>query len=274
MIFLSTELTKLIIFIESKMKRQPTLMVVHFVIISILLSFSCSATQKIRSQSLPVDKETLFQVSTMQALLAGNFEGDKTVFELKKKGDFGIGVFNALNGELIALDGRIYQAKENGVAAPASDKMMTPFAVMTFFEADEILSIEEESSSFPDLRKLLDTLITEKSAFYAIRIEGEFENMKIRSVPAQIKPYRKLLATIKRDQKVFDLKSARGTMVGFWFPVYTGGLNIPRYHFHFISRSRRTGGHVLDGNLLKGTIEVDLTPNIQVEMITRDEDRD
>jgi len=35
-------------------------------------------------------------------------------------------------------------------------------------------------------------------------------------------------------------------MVGFWILSYASSLNVPGYHFHFVSDDRRHGGHVLD----------------------------
>src|SRR3712207_8423939 len=54
---------------------------------------------------------TLFQTSTIEALLDGNYEGDVTFAELEDRGDFGLGTFDALDGEMIALDGDFYQVR-------------------------------------------------------------------------------------------------------------------------------------------------------------------
>ncbi len=37
-----------------------------------------------------------------------------------------------------------------------------------------------------------------------------------------------------------------GTLVGFWAPAYAQAVNVPGYHFHFLSEDRTFGGHVLD----------------------------
>lgn len=250
------------------MKLKAVQGVILVVIVSFFLNCPYSARRNIRSESTIADRETLFQVSTMQALLAGSFDGNKTFGELRKQGDFGIGMFNALNGEMIALDGEFYQAKVNGQVSLVSDMKKTPFAVVTMFDVDDRLLIENGPSRFASLRESLDTLITDKNVFCAIKIEGEFETLKIRSVPAQRTPYRRLLEVIKNDQKIQELKNVKGTMVGFWFPVYSGGISVPRYHFHFISRNRKRGGHVLDCSMIKGTVEVDFTPKIQIELLS------
>src|SRR5919202_5710743 len=77
---------------------------------------------------------TLFQTSTIEALLDGNYDGDVTFAELEDRGDFGLGTLNALDGEMIALDGSFYQVKSDGRAYPIDGKARTPFAVVTVFE--------------------------------------------------------------------------------------------------------------------------------------------
>ena len=56
-----------------------------------------------------LNRETIYQVSLLQGLTDGDFEGSVTIGELKKHGDTGIGTFNGLNGELVLVDGTVYQ---------------------------------------------------------------------------------------------------------------------------------------------------------------------
>ncbi len=53
----------------------------------------------------------LFQTSTVQALLAGAFDGDVTLEEVLEHGDLGLGTLNGLDGELIVLDGEAWKAE-------------------------------------------------------------------------------------------------------------------------------------------------------------------
>ena len=66
------------------------------------------------------DRETLYQVSTIDALMQGAYEGVQPVSEIRKHGDFGIGTFDALDGEMIVLDGTVYQAKADGKIYPVA----------------------------------------------------------------------------------------------------------------------------------------------------------
>lgn len=212
-------------------------------------------------------RETLFQISTMNALLSGAFDGEMTIGELKKHGDFGIGATDKLNGEMIALDGEFYRFNVFRQAFPVSDSMKTPFAAVTFFDGDESLVIENGPIDFSTFRKSMDAMITNKDIFYAIRIKGEFESLVIRGVPAQKKPYRKPDEVFKNEQKIINFHNLKGTMVGFWYPRYVGGINVPGYHFHFITKDRKRGGHVLDCRLINGEILIDRIRKIHIELL-------
>jgi len=222
---------------------------------------------KIADHYNTLGREMLYQVSTINAVLAGNYDGAKTLAELKEQGDFGIGIIHALDGEMVALDGKFYQLNVDGEAKPVSDQTKTPFAVVTFFDIDESLSIEEDPISFSSTQKSLDVLTTNKKIFYAIRIDGEFEFVRTRSFMAQRKPYPKLTKVLRSKQPFQLFENVRGTIVGFWFPRYMGGIRVFGYHFHFITEDRTRGGHVLNFKLVKGKIEIDHTPNIYVEIV-------
>jgi len=58
---------------------------------------------------------TLFQTSTISALLEGVYDGETTYKALKQYGDFGLGTFDGLDGEMIGLEGKFYQVKADGL---------------------------------------------------------------------------------------------------------------------------------------------------------------
>src|SRR5918997_3199871 len=111
---------------------------------------------------------TLFQISTIEALLDGNYEGDVTFAELGEHGDFGLGTFDALDGEMICLDGNFYQVKADGRAYAVERRARTPFAVVTVFEPDtaQTLSTPMDFGAFCDY---LDGIIGGGSVCAAIR---------------------------------------------------------------------------------------------------------
>lgn len=89
------------------------------------------------AKSNPADASALheiFQNSTINALLEGVYDGTMTYGELRRHGDFGLGTFNALDGEMIAFGGSFYQVKADGIAYPVADAQLTPFATVLFFK--------------------------------------------------------------------------------------------------------------------------------------------
>lgn len=203
------------------------------------------------------NKDIIYQTSTINALLQGVYDGEITFKELKRHGDFGIGTFNRLDGEMIGLDEKFYQIKSDGLVYPVADLMKTPFAVVTFFDSDKSI-ILDKTMSYEQMNKYLDELIPTKNIFYAVKIDGRFKFIKTRSVPRQNKPY-PLLVDVVKKQQVTEYKDIKGTLVGFRAPEYVEGLNVAGYHFHFISEDKKVGGHVIDYQIDDGRIEIDYT---------------
>ncbi len=204
-------------------------------------------------------RETLTQVSTIDAILAGVYDGVMTCDALKGYGDFGIGTFEALDGEMVAFDGSFYQVKADGKAYPVSGAMETPFASMTFFDTDEEYHLPG-STDYAGLQKFLDDSLPTENTFYAVRIDATFSYMKTRSVPAQQKPYPPLVEVTK-NQPVFELSDVTGTVAGFRCPPFAAGVNVPGYHLHFLTDGRDAGGHILDFQVEQAVVYVDVTPD-------------
>jgi acetolactate decarboxylase len=198
----------------------------------------------------------LTQVSTIDAILAGAYDGTLTCGDLTHYGGFGIGTFDGLDGEMVILDGTVYQIKADGKVYRPHASVKTPFAVTVPFESD----VTEElpaGTGFASLQEIIGRKVPSKNLFAAVKVRGTFTFMKTRSVPAQSKPYPPLIEVTK-TQPVFDLKNVTGTIVGFYSPPYVKGINMPGYHLHFISGDLKSGGHILDFELAKGTVDIDL----------------
>ncbi len=185
------------------------------------------------------------------------YDGDLTFAELKQHGDFGLGTFNTLDGEMIEVDGQAYQIKADGVAYPVTDGMKTPFAVVTYFEPDQTMTIAQPMNC-EQLKTYLDGLLPTRNIPYALKIAGDFSYIKTRSVPAQTKPYPPLLDVLT-DQPEFEFEPTSGVIVGFRLPDYMDGANAPGYHFHFINEARTAGGHLLACQVQAVTVEIDYT---------------
>ncbi|NYT18994.1 MAG: acetolactate decarboxylase [Methanosarcinales archaeon] len=207
--------------------------------------------------------DVLYQVSTIDALLEGLYNGQLNMAELKEQGDLGLGTFDALDGEMIVIDGEVYQMKTDGYAYSVDDSVTTPFAAITYFETDESIVLDRSLNS-SEVGSLIGELLPSKNLMYAIRIDGTFEQMKVRSVPAQEEPYPLLVDVIAQEQTVFELEEVEGSIVGFWLPYYVEGINVPGYHFHFIDSGREKGGHVLEYVIMNGTVYIDQTAGFEL----------
>ncbi|MFA5266810.1 MAG: acetolactate decarboxylase [Methanoregula sp.] len=213
------------------------------------------------------DRDVLYQVSTIDALMQGVFDGVQPVGETRKHGDFGIGTFDALDGEMIVLDGVVYQAKADGHIYTATDGQTTPFATVTYFDQDQAVT-----TGTPMNLSVFSSTMAEKlptgNMVYAVRMHGTFPTMKVRAIPAQHKPY-PTLANASKNQSVYSYSDSTGTVIGFYTPVFFKGINVAGYHLHFISDDRKTGGHILDLTVpANTTVEYDITPGFAMALPT------
>ena len=227
------------------MKIKKLYLIIVIAVLFVFLISSCE--QK--------PKDTLYQVSTIDALLDGAYDGEIKFGEVKKHGDFGICTFDAIDGEMIALDGQFYQIKTDGKAYRVSSATKTPFADVCFFKPEQRIVIKKKLT-FDQLKQFIDKLLPTKNIFYAIKIKGNFNYVKARSVPKQKKPYPPLAEVVK-DQVVFEFHDKKGTAIGFYSPSYVKGIGVPEYHMHFLQDNRKKGGHILDLTISHAVIEID-----------------
>ena len=211
------------------------------------------------------DPHVLFQASTIGALLNGAYDGDVTFAQLAEHGDLGLGTFNALDGEMIALDGRFYRADVDGRVTPVERSALTPFAAVTWFDP----AIEHEIGGplgHGELLAELNGLVDADGASFAIRVDGDFELVHARSVPRQTPPYRPLPEVAAEQQHVFDLEDVSGTIVGFRFPDYAEGVEVTGYHLYCVTAERDRGGHVLDLRIRSGVAHADVASDLHVAL--------
>lgn len=192
---------------------------------------------------LQINHSTLFQISTTGALVEGLYKGEVTVGVVKQHGDFGLGTFNDLDGEMVVLDGRFYQVRSDGKAHEVTDDVLSPFAVVTHF----VPELTVELTDCPNLDTMLtkiDQLRNSENIFFAIRVEGNFDYIRTRSVAKQEEGVR--LVDAAATQPEFEFHHVVGTLVGFWTPEYVKTVNVPGYHLHFLTADKRAGGHLLE----------------------------
>lgn len=204
------------------------------------------------------EDDELYQVSLLQSFMHGEYDGFVSVKDLKTHGDTGLGTFDGANGEMIFLDGVVYQADSTGKINVMSDSETIPFATVTKFNSDSKMS-NISAKDFDDLTSKLDKEInkTGLNQMYVMKIKAECKNITVRSVVKQEKPYDEFSEVSARDQKVFNHSNINGTIIAIYFPDYMDKLNMHGWHLHFLSDDKKVGGHVLNASLSHGDAEID-----------------
>jgi acetolactate decarboxylase len=85
---------------------------------------------------LKSDRRRLYQISTSDALVEGVHTGAVSSRYLMEQGDFGLGTFEDLNGEMVIADGEIYQVHSDGTVIHRLDDFQIPFAVIARFQGE------------------------------------------------------------------------------------------------------------------------------------------
>ncbi len=195
----------------------------------------------------------LYVTAPVNALVEGIYQQDSTTAEILARGDFGIGTFNQLDGEMVVRGGRVFQLHADGSACAAAPQTRTPFACVTFFRPYSVDEIAEPLA-YDALLALLDRLLPSRNMVYAIAIDGLFAQLRTRSVARQ--ETSRPLVEVAREQVVSEFAAVDGHLVGFWTPHFLQSIVPPGYHFHFIDRDATRGGHLLDCRVQRVRISV------------------
>jgi acetolactate decarboxylase len=211
----------------------------------------------------------VYQSSTMGALIDGVYDGDVTVGQLLEHGDFGLGTFNHLDGEMLVLDGVCYHLRADGSVEIADKSDLSPFAALTWFKPDTTREITAPMTR-AELTALIDGLVRSPNLIYAIRITGHFGEVRTRTVRKQEPPYPSLTeaAEGQAETKFTDLQ---GTLAGYRTPDYEQGISVAGYHLHFIDDSHKRGGHCLDFRIESGTIALGERSELHLSLPTTEQ---
>lgn len=202
---------------------------------------------------------TFFQVATLQSLVLGYTKPVLSVREFLSHGDTGLGTYENVDGELIALDGVCYRAHRDGHVSVADAGDRIPFAVCSKLHGDSVSELADISDMDRLLRILNDSIDADaaRNGMHLIRLDGEFEKVRARSLGPYVSEHVKLTEILKATQKEFVFSPVRGTLVGVYFPECMQNINAPGWHMHFVSEDRTQGGHVFDLSLIRGTLRHD-----------------
>ena len=206
----------------------------------------------------------VYQTSTMGALLDGVYDGDVTIRELLQHGNFGLGTFNGLDGEMLVLDGVCYQLRGDGSAQVADADQRTPFAVVTWFDADRSFEVSEPIDR-AGLKARIDESLPSTNLIVAVRVTGDFSVIRTRTVTEQHRPYPPFTEATQ-DQQEVAFSDATGTLAGFRMPDYEQGVSVAGYHSHFVDAERRHGGHALDYLLTQGRVDISVRSDLHLSL--------
>ena len=214
-------------------------------------------------KKISANHSSVYLCAPVNALVEGIYEENIPISEIKKHGDFGLGTFDQLDGEMIMLDGKVYQMSSDGKTALVDDTAETPFVCVTFYEAHSKEALERELT-YPEFLDWLLSLLPSRNIFYAIRIEGVFKHVKVRSVPKQ-ESYLPLVE-VAAHQPVFEFDHVTGTLAGFFTPEFMSSINVPGLHLHFLSSDLQHGGHLLACEPQKVQVGIQFIPRMELSL--------
>ena len=207
----------------------------------------------------------LYPTSLMSALIAGLYQGQMTYGEIRQHGDFGLGTFNYLDGEMVGFDGTFYQLRSDGSARPVTADQKTPFAVVTFFQPQQALDVVQQMMK-SDLLAMIEKA-TDANLFSAVRVDGVFDEVRTRTMQRQARPFAPLTEAAKHQAgKVFT--NVQGTLAGFRTPAYAQGIGVAGFHLHFLRQDKQAGGHALDYRIRAGKAQICTIQGLRVELPT------
>lgn len=210
----------------------------------------------------------MYQVSTLQALLLGYSKSVITVSELLEHGDFGLGTFSDVDGEMIVVDGVCYRATKYGDVVLAEPDRGVPFStVCTMHKSVQMYF--EHINCINDLKQQLNNIIEGQfglNSMHMARIDGEFEVIDARSESGYKSVHEDLKSVLEKTQGAFRFRRLKGTLICVYFPDYMDGINASGWHMHFVSDDRKNGGHVFELEMNSGNGRISKINTIELKL--------
>ncbi len=208
----------------------------------------------------------IYQYSLVNALMVGVSDSGITVSQLLEKGNQGLGTFVRMDGELLLLDGKVYQLQAEGKIREAEPTDQIPYAVSTHFRSQKTMKVNLKSKGSID--EVLEQYNDHAgNLFMSYRVEGKFEKLKCRTVRGQ--EYEgQPLAELGKKQHVEEYENVEGVIAGFRSPSAWQGFFVAGEHMHFVDKDRKFGGHVLELSAAEVYIGVATVNNVHIELPT------
>lgn len=208
--------------------------------------------------------DAIFQYSTKSGLLNNLYVGSLSVLDIQQNGDFGLGTFNMVDGEMVVFDGNVYQVSTSGKINLMPPDALSPFVVTKFFDADTSLQLDG-TYSLDTVKTILSKITQNISTPMAIKIRARFNTLKSRSVD-KVSDMSTTLEEIIDKQTIFDFSNVDGNVIGFWYPEYFDGVNFSGFHLHAVLNDLSGGGHLLNCTVENPTIELDFSSIVNVSL--------
>ncbi|WP_052259488.1 acetolactate decarboxylase [Flavobacterium sp. KMS] len=212
------------------------------------------------------EEKPIFHYSAMDAMRNGVYIGDLSIKSLAAKGSFGLGTYNHLDGEMIALDGIFYRIASDGRVTKAEVEREVPFASVAFFRADK----EFEVSGIKNIEMLQKEIISKLPSAnkpYALRIECVFESIVVGGANKLEDWDTTGLAELMKTRPLYKKGNISGTLVGFYNPPSFAAIDLSPFHFHFISNDKTYGGHLVSGELSSVKIKISIDEKSGYEIL-------
>ncbi len=229
-----------------------------------LTTIFASCVNEINTNEQNQNSDNIYQYSSKEGLLNNQYIGDLTVGEIKENGDFGLGTFNMVDGEMVIFDGNVYQVLTNGEINNMPTETLSPFVVTKFFDSDTTFTFPN-NISLDSVKSLLNPLFESRNTPLAVKMIANFSTLKSRSVD-KVANESVTLAEIVANQTEFDFTSVSGTIIGFWYPYYFDGVNFPGFHLHVLLDDLSGGGHLLDCTFENVNVEIDYASGVNVAL--------
>lgn len=205
--------------------------------------------------------DEVYQVETIGRLIDGDFTGAMSYGEIMKHGDFGLGTFAGLDGEMAAVDGRFWHFGPDGRGRPVLPTDMTPFAVVKHFHADLTFHIDGPID-MAGLERAVDRHLPVTEALCAVKARARFRSAHFRIIRRSSHP--ETLAEASQHQSEQDMEELDGQLVGFRFPSDSAPVEVPGYHLHLVADGGHIGGHFHGGTMEDVTVEIDLSDHLHL----------
>lgn len=207
------------------------------------------------------------QFAVLDALLAGAYESGIAVADVRRLGDFGIGCCDHLGGEVIILDGEVFECTVGEPPDRMQDAQILPFVDVCRFASGSVQEIA--GADLTEFTARVEGSLVSRNLFHAVRVDGVFSSVRVRVTPRQEHPFRPL-AEVTSKQIETALSDARGTLVGFWSPAIYQGITVAGLHIHFLADDRSVGGHVLDVTIGRGELALAAYSRFDLRLPTDD----